>query len=58
MSNYVKLLNNLENLELGNIKANIDQYIEMVNSNEKSVVDAFYELSDARRTICGWQHEA
>lgn len=46
MSNYVKLLNNLENLELRNIKVNMDHYIEMVNSNEKSVVDAFYELSE------------
>ena len=46
MSNYIKLLNNLENLELGNIKANIDLYIEMINSNEKSVVDALYELSE------------
>jgi len=46
LSNYIKLLNNLENLELGNIKANIDLYIEMINSNEKSVVDALYELSE------------
>lgn len=46
MNNYVKLLNNLENLELKNMKSNIDQYIEMVNSNEKSVVDALYELSE------------
>ncbi|WMM26113.1 ATP-binding protein [Tissierella sp. MB52-C2] len=46
MNNYVKLLNNLENLELKNMKSNIDQYIEMVNSNERSVVDALYELSE------------
>jgi len=46
LSNYIKLLNNLENLQLGNIKANIDLYIEMINSNEKSVVDALYELSE------------
>lgn len=46
MNNYVKLLNNLENLDLGNIKANIDLYIEMINSDDKSVVDALYELSE------------
>lgn len=46
MSNYIKLLNNLEKLELVNMKANIDLYIEMISSNEKSVVDAFYELSE------------
>jgi len=46
LNNYVKLLNNLENLDLGNIKANIDLYIEMINSDDKSVVDALYELSE------------
>ena len=46
LNNYVKLFNNLENLELKNMKSNIDQYIEMVNSNDISVVDALYELSE------------
>ena len=46
LNNYVKLLNNLESLELKNMKSNIDQYIEMVNSNDKSIVDALYELSE------------
>lgn len=46
MSNYVKLLNNLEELSLNNIKINLDRYIEMINSQEKSIVDALYELSD------------
>lgn len=46
MTNYIKLLNNLENLELGNIKSNIDHYIKLVNTNEMSVVDAFYQLSE------------
>ena len=48
LNKYVKLLNNLENLELKNMKSNIDQYIEMVNSNDISVVDALYELSEQR----------
>lgn len=46
MTNYIKLLNNLENLELGNIKSNIDHYIKLVNTNEMSVVDALYQLSE------------
>ena len=46
MINYIKLLNNLENVELGNIKSNIDHYIKLVNTNEMSVVDAFYQLSE------------
>jgi DNA replication protein DnaC len=46
MSNYVKLLNNLEKLSLNNIKVNLDKYIEMINNQEKSIVDALYELSN------------
>jgi len=46
LSNYIKLLNNLENLELLNIKANIDNYIKLINENDKSIVDALYELSE------------
>lgn len=46
MNNYVKLLNNLEELSLNNIRVNLDKYIEMVNSQEKSIVDALYELSN------------
>ena len=45
MSNYVKLMNNLEELSLNNIKMHLDSYIEMVNNNEKTLVDALYELS-------------
>lgn len=46
MNNYVKLLNNLEELSLNNIKMNLDKYIEMINSQDKSIVDALYELSN------------
>lgn len=46
MSNYVKLLNNLDELSLNNIKINLDRYIEMINSQEKPIVDALYELSN------------
>lgn len=46
MSNYTKLLNNLEDLKLLRIKASLDSYIDLVNSSEKAVVDAFYELTE------------
>lgn len=45
MSNYVKLLNNLENLKLIKIKENLDAYIELINKGEKDVVDSLYELT-------------
>lgn len=46
MNNYIKLLNNLDELGLINIKNNIDVYINLINSGEKSIVDALYELSN------------
>jgi len=46
MSNYVKLLNNLEELGLHNIKNNLDKYLDLVTSGEKSMTDALYELSN------------
>ena len=44
MTNYTKLLNGLDNLELYLIKENLDTYIKLINGGEKSVVDALYEL--------------
>lgn len=35
MSNYNKLLNNLEKLKLNKFKDNIDEYIDMVNNKKK-----------------------
>ena len=46
MSNYVKLMNNLEELSLNSIKMHLDSYIELVNNKEKNIVDALYELSN------------
>ena len=40
MSNYVKLINNLEVLQLEKIKQNLDQYIDLINNKKKDVVDA------------------
>ncbi|RKD21936.1 IS21-like element helper ATPase IstB [Caminicella sporogenes] len=46
MNNYVKFLNNLEELGLNNIKNNIDIYLNLMSSGEKSIIDALYELSN------------
>ena len=45
MSNYIKLINNLEVLKLEKIRQNIDNYIDLINSKKKDVVDALYELT-------------
>ena len=39
MNNYVKLLNNLEELGLLNIKASIDKYIDLINSGSGSPIE-------------------
>ena len=43
---YNRLINNLEDLELTKFKENVDTYIELTNTNEKTFVDALYELSE------------
>ncbi|KLO21990.1 ATP-binding protein [Marinitoga sp. 1197] len=46
MNNYIKLQNNLTELNLINIKTNLDKYLNLINTGEKSVIDALYELSE------------
>ena len=46
MSNYNKLINNLETLKLLKIKNNIDKYIDLVNNHKKDLVDCLYELTE------------
>lgn len=46
MSNYVKLLNNLEKLKLLKIKENLDQYVELINNDKKDIVESLYELTN------------
>ena len=46
MNNYNALINNLESLELIRIRENIDSYINMINEEKKTVVDALYELTE------------
>ena len=44
MKNYNKLINGLEDLGLLKIRDNLDTYLNLINNNEKSIVDALYEL--------------
>lgn len=45
MSNYTKLLNNLDTLKLYKLKENLDTYIELINAKEKDIVNTLYELT-------------
>lgn len=44
MSAYTTLLNNLDDLKLYQIKDNLDMYIDLINTKDKTVVDALNEL--------------
>ncbi len=46
MSNYAKLINNLEELKLEKVKENLDTYIDLINNKKKDIVDALYELTN------------
>lgn len=46
MSNYNKLLNNLEILKLNKIRENLDSYIDLINTKKKDIVDSLYELTN------------
>lgn len=46
MSNYNKLLNNLDILKLNKVKDNLDIYIDMINNKEKDIVESLYELTN------------
>lgn len=46
MNNYNKLLNNLETLKLLKIRDNIDNYIDLINSKKKGIIDSLYELTN------------
>ena len=41
-TNYNKLLNNLTDLKLERMKDSLPQYIDMINSGNKTIVDALY----------------
>ena len=46
MSNYVRLLNNLESLRLPEVKAGLDAAIDAVNAGTMTVVDALWSLTE------------
>ena len=45
-NNYIKLTNNLENLNLTQIKDNLNNYVDLINENKKTLIDALYELTE------------
>ncbi len=47
MSNYNKMINNLETLKLLKIRENIDKYVDLVNGKKKDFVDSIYELTES-----------
>lgn len=46
MSNYNKLINNLETLKLYKFKDNLDSYIDLINNKKKDIVESLYELTN------------
>lgn len=44
-TNYIKLCNNLDNLNLTAFKANLDNYLNLINTNEVDIVEALYQLT-------------
>ena len=47
MNTYNSLINNLEALELHRFRENIDTYLDMIASGEKTALDALYELTNS-----------
>lgn len=50
-ANYSKLLNNLEELNLNAMRDNLSSYLEMIGKEEKTVVDAIYELTEKEKEL-------
>lgn len=46
MNNYNKLINNLETLKLFKFKGKLDDYIDLINNKQKTIIDAIYELTE------------
>ena len=47
MNTYNSLINNLEALELHRFRENVDAYLDMIASGEKTALDALYELTNS-----------
>lgn len=51
LTNYNKLLNNLETLKLTQIKDNVSSYIDLVKDGSKNFIDALYELTEKEKSF-------
>ena len=45
-NNFTRILNNFESLNLLEFRTNIERYISYVESGEKTMIDALYELTE------------
>lgn len=50
-TNYNKLMNNLDELNLVNIKLNLPKYLQMIAEDQKDIVSALYELTELEKTL-------
>lgn len=50
-TNYNKLINNLDTLKLYTMRDNLSLYMDMISSNEKTPVDALYEMTEKELSI-------
>lgn len=48
-TNYNKLLNNLEELKLNQMRDSLSSYIDMVSKGEKSFTDALYDMTEKEK---------
>ena len=51
LTNYNKLINNLEDLKLFQIKDSISSYIDLVKDGSKNFIDALYELTEKEKVF-------
>lgn len=51
LTNYNKLINNLEDLRLFQIKESISSYIDLVKDGSKNFTDALYELTEKEKAF-------
>lgn len=45
-NNYIKLINNLNDLNLFKFSQNLEKYLTFINKGEKNIVDSLYELTE------------
>lgn len=50
-TNYIRLSNNLDELGLSAMREHLSSYLEFISKGEKTVVDAFYELTEKEKEL-------